>query len=290
MTKETQAPQAEQGLDGKSEGDFKISKLLKRARERSGKTIEEISKITKINADYIRYIETAETEKLPSNIFLKGYVSSIAKVLGVSQKEVRDNFDLSTTNAPLISNRTKGMDSEILLPSIGKNNRKSFIPITLLAAFAIITLLFLSSYLLDISGEEIDSLEQPQSAEVKMPNGPTSDTEPAPAEDTEKEKIEFEIPEKEEKKVATAAAIDGKNKLTVRLKDGPVEIVYRIDKEGEFELALVTSELSVGFKKVIEVFCTDYKRLTWLQNGVEVVELEKGLDDKRFVFNSSTEE
>ncbi len=279
MAKETQVPQPAQGAQVTPKNGLKISKLLKSARERSGKSIAEVAKITKINSDYIGYIENGETEMLPSNIFLKGYVSSIAKVLGVPPEEVKENFDFSSDNSPLVNDRTKGMDSEILLPTIGKSSRKSIIPTILLAVFSIGMLLFLSSYLIDItseSAEDLDGSEQPATVE-----------EVAPSEDVK----EFALPTKPEpaqqsetnSQASGAVVIGQDNKLLISLKEGPVEIAYRIDRKGEFETALVTSESSFTFKERFEVFCADFNRLKWVQNGVELTELKKGADN-RFVF------
>jgi|GEM_PF-4698221 len=294
MAKQTQVPQPEQANVEGSVAGLKISSLLKKARESSGKSIEDISRITKINPNYIGYIENGETDKLPSNIFLKGYIYSIAKVLGIERDEVRENFDLSTTKSPLISNRTKGMDSEILLPTIGKTDRKSILPTIFFAFFSIGALLLLSTFLLD----DPEGLEESLTEEIKVA--------------TETKKLEEASPDKEftlepkavsktdgstettkiaEPKKTTArqapTGILGENSLEISLKDGPVEIAYRIDRKGEFKVeTLYDPKITFYFNQTFEVYCANHESLSWKHNQIEITELERGFDN-RFVFKSA---
>lgn len=66
--------------------------FLKRVREYKGLSIERISEKTKINPYYISSIEKMESKSLPASVFVRGYVSQIAKELGLSDKLVADSY------------------------------------------------------------------------------------------------------------------------------------------------------------------------------------------------------
>lgn len=66
--------------------------FLKRVREYKGLSIERISEKTKINPYYISSIEKMESKSLPASVFVRGYVSQIAKELGLNEKLVADSY------------------------------------------------------------------------------------------------------------------------------------------------------------------------------------------------------
>jgi curved DNA-binding protein CbpA len=66
--------------------------FLKRVREYKGLSIERISEKTKINPYYISSIEKMEAKSLPASVFVRGYVSQIAKELGLNEKSVADSY------------------------------------------------------------------------------------------------------------------------------------------------------------------------------------------------------
>ena len=309
MTKQTQVPQPNSPSHQGTSGGSKIGSLLKTTREQQGKSIEQIARVTKINVDYIRHIENGETEMLPANIFLKGYVLSIAKMLGLEKGEVIKHWDLETADTPLISKRTKGMDSEILLPSIGKSNRKTIIPTLLSAACVFAALCFVSVYFFDTSNTDsasigssvgsvgtVASQEQPKPPVVREYNvdtivkpSPNSSSDAAAASAAQAPKPAAVAAEKPKPRTANIPA--GTGVLEIHLKDdSPVEIAYRKDLEGSFVTKLlIDQETSFEFKKIFEVYCTDYKNLRWVQNGSEVSDLTRG-SDKQFTFKTTRSE
>ncbi|MFN8845990.1 MAG: helix-turn-helix domain-containing protein [Bdellovibrionales bacterium] len=66
--------------------------FLKRVREYKGLSIERISEKTKINPYYITSIEKMDVNGLPASVFVRGYVSQIAKELGLNEKSVADSY------------------------------------------------------------------------------------------------------------------------------------------------------------------------------------------------------
>jgi curved DNA-binding protein CbpA len=66
--------------------------FIKRVREYKGLSIERISEKTKINPYYITSIEKMDSKGLPASVFVRGYVSQVAKELGLNEKLVADSY------------------------------------------------------------------------------------------------------------------------------------------------------------------------------------------------------
>ncbi len=71
------------GMDGR---------FLAAVRQAQGVRIEEVAEATKISTRYIEAIETNAFERLPSAIFVKGYLREIAGVLHLDADEVVEGF------------------------------------------------------------------------------------------------------------------------------------------------------------------------------------------------------
>ncbi len=56
---------------------------LRKIRETSGYTVEDVANATKINPHYIEAIEKEEFSKLPADIFVKGFLRSYIEFLGI---------------------------------------------------------------------------------------------------------------------------------------------------------------------------------------------------------------
>jgi len=61
---------------------------LKSERELRGVTIDEVSSTTKIHARYLHALENNQFEKLPGEVFIHGFIRSIAKVIGADENEL----------------------------------------------------------------------------------------------------------------------------------------------------------------------------------------------------------
>lgn len=66
--------------------------FLKKIREYKGMSIEKLSEIIKVNPYYIKAIELEDAANLPAAVFVRGYVSQIAKELGLVPKLVADSY------------------------------------------------------------------------------------------------------------------------------------------------------------------------------------------------------
>jgi curved DNA-binding protein CbpA len=66
--------------------------LLKKVREYKKLSLESLSEITKISSYYIRAVESVDPKNLPAPVYVRGYVSQIAKTLGLEEKKVCESY------------------------------------------------------------------------------------------------------------------------------------------------------------------------------------------------------
>src|SRR3972149_302610 len=65
-----------------------IGEQLKRVRKVCGYSLEDVARVTKINLLYLEAIENDDFAKLPGETFLKGFLRSYARFLGIKEKEI----------------------------------------------------------------------------------------------------------------------------------------------------------------------------------------------------------
>ena len=65
-----------------------LGERLKNIRERANISIEEISKVTKINKKYLEYIENDDYFNLPSDVYVRGFLRSYSNFLGIEAEDV----------------------------------------------------------------------------------------------------------------------------------------------------------------------------------------------------------
>jgi flagellar biosynthesis protein FlhG len=84
-----------QGLDDLDDEDefseFGGSRL-RRARLRRGLELEQISKITKINPAYLRFLEEEQVEGLPAAVYVRGFVTAYARCVGLDASSVAASY------------------------------------------------------------------------------------------------------------------------------------------------------------------------------------------------------
>ncbi|MCL4387472.1 helix-turn-helix domain-containing protein [Patescibacteria group bacterium] len=71
---------------------IKAGEKLKEKRLEKDLSLEEVSKSTKIKADFLEYIENSEYSKLPSVSYAHGFVRNYAEFLGLNEKEIMAIF------------------------------------------------------------------------------------------------------------------------------------------------------------------------------------------------------
>jgi cytoskeleton protein RodZ len=101
------------GFTKKSVGTLTLGEKLKRLRSDKRLSLNEVSRITKIQVAYLEYLEEGEWEKLPADVYVKGFLRSYGDFLGANErvliklyekeKEIRKNVEESknpTKNKP----------------------------------------------------------------------------------------------------------------------------------------------------------------------------------------------
>ena len=92
MEKKTYLPFSEISID-LGEGPYR-GKMLKQIRERMGVELKTISMETRIPVKILERIEEENTEQLPAQVYLKGFLRGYARCLGLdSEKVVEDYFN-----------------------------------------------------------------------------------------------------------------------------------------------------------------------------------------------------
>lgn len=89
-------------MDNNTENMGTLGAYLKKTRELHGISIEELASSTKINISVLAALESDNFKKLPAPIFVKGFIRSYLKYLGVDPKEAILFYELlmSPTRKP----------------------------------------------------------------------------------------------------------------------------------------------------------------------------------------------
>ncbi|MBW2162591.1 MAG: helix-turn-helix domain-containing protein [Deltaproteobacteria bacterium] len=66
--------------------------LLRAVRESQGTSLDQISERTKVGLNYLRCIEEDEFEKLPAAVYVRGFVTEIAKCLRLDPEQVSQSY------------------------------------------------------------------------------------------------------------------------------------------------------------------------------------------------------
>lgn len=85
-----------------------VGNLLKKAREHSGKPIEEIAQIIRIKPDYLHKIEINDFSGFNSSTFVKGFIRSYASFLGLDAENIVALFrrQIGEEDVPLKAKKT----------------------------------------------------------------------------------------------------------------------------------------------------------------------------------------
>ena len=71
-----------------------IGEILKNAREKKGLTIETLEKNTHIVSRYIEALENNEFDKLPGEIYVKGFIKNLSDKLSLDSKLLLERYNL----------------------------------------------------------------------------------------------------------------------------------------------------------------------------------------------------
>jgi cytoskeletal protein RodZ len=125
---------------------IKAGEKLKEERLSKGLTLADVSKKTKIKAQYLEFIENGQYDKLPSVSYAQGFVRNYSDFLGFPEEEImaifRREFDEEKTYRVL----PKGFDKKQNIPLSGFKIKQTFVFIILIFVAFVGFLLFQYRY------------------------------------------------------------------------------------------------------------------------------------------------
>ncbi|HHL40455.1 MAG TPA: helix-turn-helix domain-containing protein [Deltaproteobacteria bacterium] len=249
-----------------------LGEYLKRERELRGVSLEEIAEASKISARLLESLEADDYDSLPAPIFVKGFIRSYCRHLGLDETEAMLMYEDYLSRLSAHEERksaSAGKAAEGPRPG-----RPALIAV--LAAAAVAALLLI--YLLGSGPEPTEPVTaerpSPESARpaaepaeeeevgvageaVEPQAPPQEETEPPAAEEAAAEPggLEAEAPPPEARSAAPEAGTDGGHTLVVNAS-GPVWLKIFIDDGEPFEALLrpgerIVRKASKGFYLVI---------------------------------------
>lgn len=117
-----------------------IGRALRRARLQQGKTLEEASRDTRVQRDYLTALERETWGALAGDVYVRGFLRSYAKYLGLNPDKVISVYERASERpgpAPAPVERSPGVAPSEVVVLTGGNRRPSWL---LAAAAAAITL------------------------------------------------------------------------------------------------------------------------------------------------------
>lgn len=101
-----------------------LGSFLKSERERKGLSLEQLTRITRLRIQYVEALENENWDRLPSPVFIRGFIKSYTKALGLDYREVISQFQ-STIPAhddlprPLVPPKKKSAMKSAVLIAVG---------------------------------------------------------------------------------------------------------------------------------------------------------------------------
>ena len=83
---------SQKNIENETPEDIRLGDLLKKTREELHIKLDEVVATTKIQRYYLEAIEDEEWSKLPSQVFVKGFLRSYADFLGLDKETVIDHY------------------------------------------------------------------------------------------------------------------------------------------------------------------------------------------------------
>jgi cytoskeleton protein RodZ len=114
-----------------------IGRALRTARVRQGKSLEEASRDTRVRSDYLDALEREEFDRLKGDVYVRGFLSSYARYLGLSPEKVIAAYERVYRRprpAPAPVERAPGVGPTEAVILTGGNRRPSWFLAALAAA------------------------------------------------------------------------------------------------------------------------------------------------------------
>jgi cytoskeletal protein RodZ len=124
---------------------------LKHERELRGVSLEEIAETTKIHIRYLEALESNEFDKMPGEVFIKGYIRSYARMIGFDSDEMVNVYDESVGR-----DRKVELENRDNLNEKGESKKKSRAGLAVMGLALIALVAFGYSYLEGIAEKNKD--------------------------------------------------------------------------------------------------------------------------------------
>src|SRR6516225_2944171 len=69
-----------------------VGAALRQAREQRGMSLEDIEKLTKIRVSILDAIETNRSDRLPQEIYVRGFVRAFAREVGLDRDDIAQQY------------------------------------------------------------------------------------------------------------------------------------------------------------------------------------------------------
>lgn len=137
----------------------KIGQILADERQKQRVTLAQLSQVTRIKIEYLQALEKNQFDKLPTSVFVKGFIKSYARVLNLDQKSLlailRRDYQENNTGKLLLRQYIRPVSAR----------QKQWRPIVLIVIIFAAVFLSLVGYI----GVQWYNLNKPPSLEIYSP-------------------------------------------------------------------------------------------------------------------------
>lgn len=250
-----------------------IGNTLKQTRLAKNISLEEIEKNTRIRKLYLEAIENEDWDVIPGTVYLRGFLKSYAKYLGLDEKEFLNGLSMVVTH----NNETGSFPEKIELP--GRPKQKNAVFLGVIAIIILFASQFVYSHYFNNLGANINS--KPQQSRINTPEttpdnqelvSPSSETD-VTEEENKLEYIDLNIKvlqykcwmqiKSEGNLLYEGTLKKGEEKSFLNLKN----VSFKLGNAGDTEI-YINNELLSGLGKSGEVV---YKEFSVINNEIQEV-------------------
>jgi cytoskeleton protein RodZ len=140
-----------------------VGEKLRQARESSGRTIREMSDVTKIRSDHLEALEAGDYQGFSAPVYIRGFVRSYAGALKLNVAETLLELDNELVQNPRfkehprLSQESKGM-LDFLMLQLSKINWTVALPLLLLALLLLVAVIGYRAYKHSQSNDPLKNL------------------------------------------------------------------------------------------------------------------------------------
>ena len=212
-----------------------IGAILRHAREAAGYSVADVAERMRLSRHHIENLEAERFELFPVSVFLRGYLISYARLLGIDAEPLLEAYDQRGFGPPQLhsqeaaSTTTRGSEFTVTITTL-----------IVIAVLIVLSALWWREQWTDDAGMPSTAVEQPddegpdEPAEPLEPDGATDPAEPSDPE------AAAEIPGVEPPPVPVAAEVDGSEDAPDSIEPATtadVDVVTDADAPAETALA-----------------------------------------------------